>query len=269
MSADLVNQLRAISEEIRTWEERGNSREILELTERLQQAATEVAGAWSGSCFGYHSRVYYEGFAVPPPGAHFSSEWGFYGVFQGTTGNWREYQYEEVVRHIYHLAGDPDLTQARALSQKARKAYEEAQAEVASIISAFLSGQNDEFLTSLKHAVENIIVLTVFQGLKAQLPNGTFMSRDTLAISQGRQTAPHQEVIAEVVAIQSAFTACSELGTLGSRAAAHVERLDVKHSGARAQGESVFIGHGRSLLWRELKDFIRDRLHLPWGSAMK
>ena len=26
-------------------------------------------------------------------------------------------------------------------------------------------------------------------------------------------------------------------------------------------GTTVFIGHGRSLLWRELKDFIKDRLH--------
>lgn len=27
---------------------------------------------------------------------------------------------------------------------------------------------------------------------------------------------------------------------------------------------SVFIGHGRSPIWRELKDFIADRLALPW-----
>jgi len=26
----------------------------------------------------------------------------------------------------------------------------------------------------------------------------------------------------------------------------------------------VFIGHGRSLVWRELKDFLQDRLELPW-----
>ncbi len=33
---------------------------------------------------------------------------------------------------------------------------------------------------------------------------------------------------------------------------------------AAAQGTTVFIGHGGSLLWRELKDFISDRLGLPW-----
>ena len=29
-------------------------------------------------------------------------------------------------------------------------------------------------------------------------------------------------------------------------------------------GNRVFIGHGRSLVWRELKDFLVDRLALPW-----
>ena len=30
------------------------------------------------------------------------------------------------------------------------------------------------------------------------------------------------------------------------------------------QGTKVFIGHGRAFAWRDLKDFIQDRLHLPW-----
>lgn len=29
-------------------------------------------------------------------------------------------------------------------------------------------------------------------------------------------------------------------------------------------GKRIFIGHGRSHLWRELKDFIAERLYLPW-----
>ncbi len=28
-------------------------------------------------------------------------------------------------------------------------------------------------------------------------------------------------------------------------------------------GTNVFVGHGHSLIWRELKDFVEDRLHLP------
>lgn len=29
-------------------------------------------------------------------------------------------------------------------------------------------------------------------------------------------------------------------------------------------GTNVFIGHGRSHVWKDLKDFIQDRLSLPW-----
>lgn len=32
----------------------------------------------------------------------------------------------------------------------------------------------------------------------------------------------------------------------------------------REAPDRVFIGHGRSPLWRELKDFLQDRLHLQW-----
>lgn len=31
-----------------------------------------------------------------------------------------------------------------------------------------------------------------------------------------------------------------------------------------AHGKKVFVGHGRSPVWRELKDFLFDRLGLPW-----
>lgn len=29
-------------------------------------------------------------------------------------------------------------------------------------------------------------------------------------------------------------------------------------------GSKIFIGHGHSLVWREVKDFLADRLNLPW-----
>ena len=42
-----------------------------------------------------------------------------------------------------------------------------------------------------------------------------------------------------------------------------VERLESLPA-ASVQGKRVFIGHGRSPLWREAKDFVADRLGLPW-----
>ncbi len=50
--------------------------EVKEPLERLEEAAIRIGKAWSGSCLGYHSRIYYRDLTPPPPGAHFSSEWG-------------------------------------------------------------------------------------------------------------------------------------------------------------------------------------------------
>ena len=42
-----------------------------------------------------------------------------------------------------------------------------------------------------------------------------------------------------------------------------LHRIGVKAFGDDAAGK-IFIGHGRSPLWRELKDFLSERLGLPW-----
>ena len=62
----------------------------------LEKAATKVGKAWGNSWLGYQACVYYEDLNSPPPGAHFSQEWGtelmpFRG---GTTGDWCEFDWD-------------------------------------------------------------------------------------------------------------------------------------------------------------------------------
>lgn len=42
------------------------------------------------------------------------------------------------------------------------------------------------------------------------------------------------------------------------------QRLSAGRARDKAVGDKVFIGHGRSPAWRELKDFLAERLGLPW-----
>jgi len=55
-----------------------------------------------------------------------------------------------------------------------------------------------------------------------------------------------------------------------TRRMAHLERIvdGLENLQALTQtslyGKNIFIGHGKSPLWRELKDFIAERLNLPW-----
>lgn len=93
------------------------------------------------------------------------------------------------------------------------------------------------------------------------------MTRDTTAAGQGRQPAPHQEIIAQVLAMRSPFVTAAELAALCRSAARHLQRIGGDETPINPQLRSsgrIAIGHGRSPLWRELKDFIADRLHLQW-----
>jgi hypothetical protein len=95
-------------------------------------------------------------------------------------------------------------------------------------------------------------------------PKGKVMSRDINATQAGFMTPPHIFVMAKVNAIRSPFTACDELGKLARRVASHLENLEKRQRREARIGIKVFIGHGQSRVWKDLKDFIQDRLHLPW-----
>jgi predicted nucleotide-binding protein len=51
---------------------------------------------------------------------------------------------------------------------------------------------------------------------------------------------------------------------VAKRAASHLAKRERYARKNQEIGTNVFIGHGRSPLWKDLKDFIQDRLSLPW-----
>lgn len=95
-------------------------------------------------------------------------------------------------------------------------------------------------------------------------PKGQIMTRDMIAMGQGTKVPPHIDILAEVTAIRHSFGICKAAADISTRAASHLERKSRKKAVAGRVGTNVFIGHGRSTAWRELKDFIQDRLGLPW-----
>jgi predicted nucleotide-binding protein len=230
----------------------------------LEDAAIEAGKAWSGSWLGYQSRVYHANLQPPPPGSHFSSEWGFVGSFQGTTGDGREYDFDEVRAEIIRRAGDPDLGPARAAVTAIEQVFDDRRDQIVSILESMNASHEDAFIERLLEEAKSERLFSDSDFLAAQRPSGALMSRDTLAMTQGLQAAPHLTILAELVEIRSRRTTCEKLAKIALKAVSHVER--VEHNQARAErvGTNVFFGHGTSKLWKDLKDFIQDRLHLPW-----
>lgn len=271
MTQTYADQLRA--EAARLEPEVAYSRtEAFELPlKRLFEAEQQFAKAWSGSNLGFHSCIYYKGFQPPPPGAHFSAEWGFQGRFQGTTGEWVEFQRDEVRAAVRRLAGDPDIEPLKARADEARRLLDNVKADVVSILSAFLAFSDDEYVDGLKDRAGKVSPSPTGAEVRAAFPGlfGPYMSRDAVAIGQGAHMAPHEEVRVEVESIRHSFMRCEELMKIALRTADHIDRLSQRPetSDDRQRGTRVFIGHGRSPQWRELKDFIWERLSLPLTSS--
>jgi predicted nucleotide-binding protein len=266
MMTTLSDELLLFHDQLQASVEKGEAPDIQRVLTKLDEVATQIGKSWSGSWFGYHAWVYYGNLQPPPPGAHFSPEWGLMEMQAepGTTGDWREYDFDGVRRHIFAEAGNPNLEAAQELAKVGAKLFEEKRDEILSILETSLSRRKDPFIERLKEEANKSKVFTASDFIGYQRPSGRVMSRDSLAITQGLWTPPHFSVLAETFGLRSPRKGCEALAKIAKRAASHIERVERNARKAERVGTNVFIGHGRSLLWKDLKDFIQDRLRLPW-----
>lgn len=233
----------------------------------LENASNEVARAWSGSWLGYQSRVYYKELKPVPPGARFSKEWGLMELYanRGTVGRWAEHDFESLMAEIKRRAGVEHTAALMDAASKVASAFEDAQAELLSLLTPVATEhERDTFLADLVDKIKKEKTFSYNDFVKVQSPNGQQMSRDMPAIQAGLEVPPHLAVLAEMASIKSPYTACAKLSKWARRAASHIVNLTKKEIASERVGTNVFIGHGRSKAWRDLKDFVQDRLRLPY-----
>lgn len=257
-------ELLAIADKLDTLATRFADEGIAGPLRKLGEAAEEVGKAASGSWIGYHANVYYSGLKPPPPGAHFSAEWGLHDTYsQGSTGEWAEFSLEVVQKEIRKRAGNPPLSAADSLASEANRVFDRERAEALSVLSSVLAERNDTFLTAIKEEIEKLRVFTRAQAIEALRPSSIY-TRDSTAASQGIWTPPHVLMQAQVFSMRQPLQVCGELAQACRKAGSHLARVERKHTRSREVGTNVFIGHGASGAWRDLKDFIQDRLKLPY-----
>lgn len=234
-------------------------------TDALIEAASEIGKSWSGSWLGYHSRIYYKNFETPPPGAVFSQEWGLMDSFSsGSRGAWHEYRFDDVVSLINEKAGNPSIDDLFELGKRAEEAFDDAKTATLSILHAQHDLEKDKFLANLVEKIEKAKLLDKSDFIDYWRPKGQMISRDMVAIEKGQVVPPHYSILADVHATTFPFKACAELKKLIIKVASHIENLEANVVREERIGTNIFIGHGRSSDWRELKDFVSDRLKLPW-----
>lgn len=232
----------------------------------LVSVTSEIDKSWCHSWLGYHSCVYYEGFQSPPAGAIFSSEWGFEELYAipGTTGDWTIYKYDDVIQYIFKKASNPNTTMIDKVSSEVKLKFEEFQENIISCISIYLSKNEDDFVNQKLDIIKKLICFSRDQIIQTLMPKGQLMSRDARAVTAGIQCPPHLAIQAYAIAAAGPFKHILELLGIIKLLSSHILRSESVSQTRIVKGNRVFIGHGKSRQWKDLKDFIQDRLQLPW-----
>ena len=264
LNPDPVDELRELADVLEQLSTRGNEDEILSPIEALKNSGEEIERASSGSWLGYQANVYYRNFQQPPPGAHFSKEWGLQPpeFDTGTAGGWVEYAPEDIKAVIHQRAKNPDLEPARAFEVEARNIFQKSRRTIASILEIELEETDSHFLRDRKDETYKLYPATEDEVIQSLVPEGS-VSRDRLALAQGHWTPPHISALTEVYKIGHMIDILHKLAQVARSTADHIFRQRHRDRPSRATNTKVFIGHGRSPMWRELKDFMEDQLGLP------
>ena len=261
----LTKDLTQITERLDRVSIQGN--EAVNFLECLKKAALEVGKAWCGSALGYHSTIYHEGLKSPPPAEWFDPEWGFIDAYSNRTcGNWVNFDPNEIQSAIYINAGDPCMEKtnmARSFGSDAMIEFNDCKMQILSILQIAIAEQNDTLLSELENKVNELSIVSEADVQKQFIPSGNFMTRDSTALSQGPKLPPHFLVLSEALAIHHTFGIITNLIRISKQAKSHIARREIHRKKTEADGIRVFIGHGRSPIWREMKEFISDRLNLP------
>jgi predicted nucleotide-binding protein len=144
-----------------------------------------------------------------------------------------------------------------------RDALSNLREQAVSILSIAIARHPDDFLARQLKCIEEIKIAAPGRIANAMLPQGQLLSRDTRAVAEGLALAPHQILKAITISARLVTDGSPTLERAVRLSANHVQRVERLGATRGNAGRNVVIGHGHSSQWRDLKDFIKDRLGLP------
>lgn len=227
--------------------------------------AINIGKSASKSWMGYHANVYYQDYKPPPPGAHFNIEYGLSPAFSGGPNrNWIEQSSDEVWSLVMGIQGEDALKNCEERATEGLELLKSAKADVSSILTIYLSDHDDSFVRRIADEVEQIKVLDAVEIANDRSPKRQVITNDLKAAQQGSWAPPHVRAEARITAVHQPVAHCRELAKQLDKLAAHLSRASKRGTRDARIGTNIFIGHGRSSVWRDLKDFVKDRLRLPY-----
>lgn len=267
--------------------------------EALTEAAEKVGKSWSRSWLESESNHYNKDFE--PTSEVYGEEpqntnYGVYGSGP-PPANWTTYNFDHVAEHINEEAGNPSIDRLVNDGKQAETTFRKTKPGALSLVYDRFNTESDTFLQGWVDKVESLEILTEEYFIECQRVSSQKTSKNRVtneyndpisfkvgknksilsgfgnldsqptgrenSIEESEKTPPHIAVLAQTLAIKHSFDSCKALNELILELAYHLENIEKTLLRQGEIGTNVFIGHGRSQDWRELKDFISDILKLP------
>lgn len=265
MTTSLENELLEAQRKLENYTASFESMPAKSVLDEIWTRTKEIAKSASGSWLGYQANVYYEGFRPPPAGVHFDIENGTAGTyFAGPNPAWIERTSEEVYSALMTEEDKEALVAAEARADEGLLLLNSVKADIASMLAVYLQGRDDSYVRRLAEETDKEKVVSLVEMINDRSPKRQLVTVDMRAVSQGTWAPPHVKVQSRITAAMQPSAHCTVLAERVGKLAAHISRMEKSSLRSSRVGTNIFIGHGRASAWRDLKDFIQDRLRLPW-----
>ena len=230
----------------------------------LRSASSQLEKAWCGSWIGYQSHVYTSGLTPIQPGQFFDAQgWGEH------RGEWAEFSYDAIRSRMYQLSGVTDLVFERMASVATLnlESLAACRDELLPTLDALLSVEDDATVrerrdksakTPLGHSASDY-----FEAIRPK--GGSFMTQDTRAIQGGLQGPPHSGVLFHFLALVSTSVQAASIQSDINYILVYIKKaMKMKGASIAKTDGPIFIGHGHSRDWKDLKDFLVEKLGLEF-----
>ena len=229
----------------------------------LLENIKKVENAWCGSWYGYRAKVYYRDFESPPLGMYFSHNWQYEAEPNSELqdeSSWQMFSEAQVQSVIEEGIEKRDIGNAFDETGKWIQAFRDRKVDILAIIRIVQKSHSSLFDRLMEQA-EQLQIPTI-DGIVRSMRPAELDTEDPIAKEQGIWTPPHIQLHAKVLWSIRAAGSVHELAKLVQKTIAQIERVSAVSNERRITGAKVFIGHGHSPIWRELKDFLQDDLRL-------
>jgi len=164
---------------------------------------------------------------------------------------------------LVRRAGNPDLGEFNKLTAAAAGLFDDCKRELLATFDALLAEKPDVTIKQLRDEASRLASHISDDHLIQREAPARAVSSDHEALFAGIQAPPHVLFEAKAASIASHGHALRTLAKTGRQARLYFEkRTRMKVPAAPKSEDTVFIGHGRSDAWKDLRDFLRDRLEL-------